>query len=252
MNSSIRLFSRSLLGLITALSVLASLGCLGFRSGPMREPPTASTTPQTQESVGEEPGESEAIARFIWRGERLDRFAFERLADRAVLLATGERYPLDGWAVIAGQGPLSIVAMPAAGPLAEVVRSRLERVAADPAMIEIVSSIPEPGVRTLWIMAPDWADDALTPALDDGEAWGSGRQAPVELHIVDLGSPVIDGQPWAAGELALVTSPRAAKLLAAYVLSSRASGELAQVETLAAELGFNAQDIEWILEVVRD
>lgn len=177
----------------------------------------------------------------------------EQAADEAVRGVLGEEYPFDAWARLVGEaGRVEVIAHPEAGPLSAAVAARLELVLSG--TVDVIETgrgergAPAPsgagalGVARVLVWKPAWQNGAPVPALPDGFGAGAGDAAAL---LVDLVEPRVGGNPWKADVVVAAPSRAEAGVVVRYMLGARASGEIPDVQALAAGEGLTPPAVSW-------
>ena len=153
------------------------------------------------------------------------------MIDAAVQARTGADFPLDGWASLAGDGKVTVVAVPApGGTLARAVAGRLALALGDEERV-VLSGPSGPGSPPgAWVLV-------ACPAVgDDGTVRHDGADVAARLReagwpapglvLADLTRPPVGGKPWEAREILAGTDPSAVAEVARWQLRGRLTGKL--------------------------
>lgn len=230
--------------------VLLALSVMGGCVSPLPRSPVAKL------AGGERGGERRRIVEVIHRHARLQNgdlaeSAINALADRAIQGLTGEAFPLDGWAaLIPAEGPLTVLASPERGRLAEAVVRRLRLAAGREGAVVVARDDENPGSGpVLWVVESGWRDPGLT--LDPAQA---ARTRFPGIHfagvLADLLEPRVNGEPWKADAVLAAEDPDGAALALRHVLGARRRGEMGDPAREAAGLKLDPRSIEWVSDVI--
>jgi hypothetical protein len=228
--------------------VIAALVVASFASGCASRRGPADASPREAAPLSAPPGAgaSAVVAQVVVRGA-LDAGSRREVADLAVSLLVDRATPLAAWSeLVGGEAPssLGVLHEPSSRSswLAEVAVERLQLAFRD---VPVRTEPPPPSSFVL-VVAPSWRDGRIDPSpLRVAEAFAEATGRRPDAIFVDLVSGDDASRELVGASVFAATSGAAAELAARYVLLSRATGELVDVDAEARQLGIDPQRLEW-------